>query len=214
MALVELEVSSRSETGKNINRRLRKSGQIPMVIYGHGEPVSLAVDGRTFLLALQRGDGVRSILRLKGTDVEGQTAVIRAIQRDPVTDRIIHCDLSRVGMNEAVIFIVPVRVVGSSRGVKAGGVLNQLVRSVELKCTPTSVPTHIDVDVTNLGLGKNLTVGDIVVPEGTSIVGEKETVVVQILIPRGIKADEEEETGDAVTEPELIRKGKQEEAEG
>jgi len=209
MALIDLEVSPRQETGKNPNRRLRVAGTIPAVIYGHGDNAKISVSLRSLQLAMIKGDGSRSILRVKGAGLDGTTVVIRELQRHPVTDRIIHADLGRVRMDEKIVFTVPITLVGQAPGVKFGGFLSQLLRKVEVRCTPDLVPSHLDADISGLQLGKSLHVSDLQVGQGVEILTPAEDPIAIVAIPRGTKEEATAaEPGTAVAEPEVIKKGK------
>lgn len=208
---VSLEASRRSIAGKGAARSLRREGRVPAVIYGHNRaPESLAVDATALgrlLIGITAGSTVLDVT------IEGQApvkALIREIQRHPLraTD-ILHLDLYEVRADEKITVEVPVHLVGTADGVRNfGGVLDQVLHRLEILVFPGDIPPHIDVDVTNLLIGKSIFVRDVKV-EKAEILTAPNLPVCSCVAPRT------EETvapvvAEAPAEPELIRKPKPE----
>ena len=213
MATANLTATRRDATGKGVARKLRADGQIPAVIYGHNrEPQSLAVSSRDLERLLDRVSAASTVIDL---DLGGTTSrtLIREIQRHPFKRQILHVDFQELVAGETVTVEVPLVIVGIAEGVRVGGgVLDQVLRQVEIECDPGSIPNHIDVDVTNLTIGHSIHVGDLVLPAGVTMLTDEEQTIAVCSAPRieaePVAAVEEEA---APGEPELIRKTKEEE---
>ncbi len=186
----ELHAEIRKGTGKSVTRKLRAQGKIPAVMYGAGEstqPLTLDLHEVDTFLKRTRGESVVINLHVNG---EVKQVLPKEIQRDPVTGRVIHVDFLILHKGEKVTVEVPIVTVGESVGVKKGGVLEVILRSVEVRATPAQLPAHIEVDVSNLDLGDVVHVRDLPVPEGVEILEDPDEPVVTVLVPRG--AEEEE----------------------
>lgn len=215
MATATLTATRRDDTGKGVARKLRADGQIPAVIYGHSrEPQSLAVSSRDLERLLDHISAASTVIEL---DVGGTTSrtLIREIQRHPFKRQILHVDFQELVAGETVTVEVPLVIVGIAEGVRVGGgVLDQVLREVEIECDPGSIPNHIDVDVTNLTIGHSVHVGDLTLPPGVTMLTDEEQTIAVCSAPRieaePVAAVEEEA---APGEPELIRKTKDEEEE-
>lgn len=217
MADVTLEVSRRQETGKGVARKLRAAGRIPAVVYGgHRDPVAIEVDRKSISELVKKSEhGIRSIFLLKmaGTDQQ-RHAMIKDVQIDPISRKMTHIDFVRVLMDETVRVNVPVHVVGTAIGVKEGGLLDFQVRELHVECLPNVIPDSIDVDVTELGHHDYLRVSDLQVPEGVKVLDDPERVVVGVTHAKTEAAPEVDAAAAAApAEPEVIKKGKTEEAE-
>ena len=221
MATASLNATPRTDTGKSVARKLRAAGQVPGVIYGHGrEPQSLAINAREL-------DRLAERVRLTSTVIElaldGRTArtLVRELQRDPIRRTVLHVDFQELVAGEKVVVSVPLRFTGTPEGVKAGGILEEVMHQVHVRVDPANIPDHIDVDVTSLTIGHGFHIADIKLPEGVEIIEDAEQTVVIVSAPR---AEEEVAPAAAVEgavvapeaapEPELIRKPKAGEEEG
>ena len=217
MAELTLEVSRREAKGKEIAKKLRASGKVPAVVYGgHRDPVAIEVDRKTVSELLQKSEhGVRSIFLLKmaGTDQQ-RHAMIKDIQIDPINRKMTHIDFVRVLMDEVVRVNVPVHLNGTAIGVKEGGLLDFQVRELHVECLPNAIPDTIEVDISNLGHHDYIRVGDITAPEGVKVLDDPERVVVGVTHAKAEPAPEAAAVdATAPAEPEVIKKGKTEEAE-
>jgi large subunit ribosomal protein L25 len=218
MAEVSLEVVRREKSGKELAKKLRAQGQVPAVVYGgHRDPVAITVDRRSIAELIQKSEhGVRSIflLKMSGTDQQ-RHAMIKDIQIDPISRKMIHVDFVRVLMDEVVRVNVPVHLSGVSRGVKEGGVLDWQIRELHVECLPSAIPDAIEVNVDDLGVHEYVHVSDLKLPEGVKVFEEPERVVVGVTHARAEVVAEVApvEAGAVPAEPEVIKKGKPEEAE-
>jgi large subunit ribosomal protein L25 len=184
---VVIEVERREATGKNACRRLRREGKLPGNVYGLGrDSFMVAVAPRRVEDVLRLESGVNTIftLRLLGEE-RSREAMIREIQRDPVSDVMIHVDFARVDMTRAIHVKVPIRLTGTPLGVKnEGGVLDFVHREVEVECLPGDIPEHIDVDVSELHINQNVHVSNLVIPEGVRVLDPAEAIVAVVVQPR------------------------------
>lgn len=176
-----LHVEQRQGAGTGEARRLRASGKVPLVLYGHGSvPEPLATELRSFEELLVRG-GRNGMITLTDGKKTKDTALVREIQRDPVSRRIIHADLLRVSAHESVRTRVPVVANGTPRGVRDfGGVMDVLIHELEIEGPADSLPPQLDVDVTELGIHEHVVAGDVKLPEKFSLVTPADAVVIAV----------------------------------
>ncbi len=206
-----LQVSIRTGTGKGAARSLRREGKIPGVIYGHGrEAEPVAID--TVSLQKMLG-GVSAATTIVDVAIDGRApvrALIREIQRDSLRPaEIIHLDLYEVRSDEEITLQIPVRLIGIPDGVRNfGGVLDHVLRELEIEVLPSDIPEHVDLDVTALAIGHSLFVRDLKV-EKAKVLNDPDTPICTVVAPRTEEAPAPVE--EVVTaEPELIRKPKAE----
>jgi len=218
MAVIQLKGSRRESIGKGWARKARAAGQIPAVLYGHGEtPQPVAVEFREFEVALRNHKGSNAIVNLNvaGTEV---TALVRDVQYDPLSRAIIHLDFQHISLTEQIEVDVPVHFVGTPVGVKdGGGILEHLVRTLKVKVLPTAIPAGIDVDVTALNIGQNLHVSDLTPGTGYEIITDADVAVAAVVAPAAeeVVAAPAEGEAAAAAEPEVVgAKGKKEGEEG
>ena len=213
MKTIELTVEKRSTRGKNEARRSRAAGKIPAVVYGAGKPtVEVAVDRKALSDVFREGAGENAIflLKLEGTD-QSRHAMIKELQRDPLSRKTQHIDFVRVLMDAKIRVKVGIEVVGSAVGVRTeGGILDIVTREVEIECLPGNIPEHIPVDVTELAIGDLIRLADIRPVEGVTIVDDAHKVLVHVTHPTAEKAPEvvAAEAAAEPTEPEVLKKGK------
>ncbi len=207
-----VEAEERTDLGKNASGRLRRGGGVPGVVYGLDRPpFTVGVPARKIqeVLSLETGRNTIFTLSLKGQD-RSRAVMIKALQRDPVTERLVHVDFVRVDLTKAVKVNVPIRVVGIPEGVKAeGGLLEFVLRQVEVQCLPADIPEHLDLDVSALRMNQHLSVKDLPVKERVTILDEPEAIVCVVAMPKEEAAPVVEEAVAAVAEPEVIKKGKE-----
>lgn len=218
MATATLTATTRAGTGKGAARKLRAAQQIPAVIYGHNrEPQSLALDGRTLELMLERVAFETTVIEL---NIDGTTSrtLIREIQRHPYKKQVLHIDFQELVAGERVTVDVPLVLVGTPVGVRtSGGVLDQIMREITVEVDPSSIPNHVDVDVSALDLNDSVHVRDLPLPDGVDVLDELDATVCVVVPPRveAEAAAAPAEGAEAPSEPELIRKQKEEgEGEG
>ena len=213
---IVVEAQERSDLGKNASRRLRRSGGLPGVVYGLDRPpFTVGVGARKIedVLSLETGRNTIFTLSLAGQD-RTRAVMIKALQRDPVTERLVHVDFVRVDLAKAVRVNVPIRVIGIAEGVKTdGGLLEFVLRQVEVHCLPADIPEHLDLDVTALRLNQHLSVKDLPVKERVTILDDPEAIICVVAIPKEEAAPVVEEVVAEVVEPEVIKKGKETAAE-
>ena len=216
MEFVELKASLREEKGKELNKKLRKAGMVPGVVYRKGqETLSLKMDSKSLSKILHTEAGENVIIKLF---VEGdkkkkeRIVVIKDIQKDPVKDFLVHMDLNEISLTETLKVKVPLVSKGEAIGVKQeGGVLQHIIWEVEVECLPTNIPDKIEINVTNLKIGSTLSIKDIQPPEGVKILGDLESIVFSVehvkTVEEAVAAPQEGES----LEPELIREKKEKE---
>jgi len=218
MAIVNLKSERREGVGKGVARKLRAAGNIPAVYYGRGEaPIALVMNGKEVEGMLHGAAAANVIVDLKvaGATAADRKALIREIQRDPVMGNILHIDLQHISLTEQIVVEVPVELVGTPTGVKdGGGILEHLLRTVEVECLPTDIPDRLEVDVTLLNIGDTLHVSDIKA-ERVTIKTEAERAIATV-VPPTILEEVVPAAAEGVVEPELVKKkeGEEEEAEG
>ncbi|MCS6912956.1 MAG: 50S ribosomal protein L25 [Myxococcota bacterium] len=181
----------RPGVGKGHARKLRNKGHVPAICYGAGaEPIPVSVDPAALHKALDPAKGRNTLLRMRLEGPEGTQDIpvlLRDTQRDKLTGRLIHVDFLRVRLDQPVQVTVPLVLVGKAEGVKAGGTLHQVYRSLVVRCAPERIPASIEVDVSPLGIGQALHVSDVKLPEGvTSAVPEGTTLCV-VVAPKADK---------------------------
>jgi large subunit ribosomal protein L25 len=199
-----LNVELRETRGKRNARRNRRSGILPAVLYGHGkEAVSLSLKAEQFDAALRHG--VR-LVKLEGA-VDEQ-AFVREIQWDTYGTHALHVDFTRISEHEKVEVRVTVGLRGEAPGLKAGGVVKQLVHEVQIECEVTAIPEKLFVSVNQLQLNQSITIGQLELPPGIVVFAEPDTVVVECV--EVVEEVEEAAAAPAEGEPEVIGRKKEE----
>jgi large subunit ribosomal protein L25 len=197
---------------KNAARRVRVAGKIPAVVYGAGQDaIAVTVDPKTITKILHSESGHNTIFDL---NIEGG-AVTKAMivdwQNEPLKGRLLHIDLKRIAMDKAMRVSVPVQLIGVPTGVKnSGGMLDHVMREVEIECLPGDIPSHIDVDVSGLDLHGAIHISDLPHSGSIKYLGEETATVAHVTI---IKEEAPAEPVEAPAEPEVAKKGKTETAE-
>lgn len=202
MELIELNVKLRTATGKGTARSLRRAGKIPAVLYGpKTEPTSLEVDLYELGLLFKESTSSQQMVKLTIDGGEKRTAMIKELQRDPMSREVLHADFFEVDMNRKILVKVPVRTSGKSVGVEEGGMLQVIRRELEVLCLPMDVPEAIDIDVTNLAVGDAVHVEEIPVEGDIEIPHDVNFTVVTVLAPTKVEEEVvEEEEGEELEE--------------
>jgi len=208
----KLTVKKRERLGSSESRRLRRTGVVPGVLYGRGEPVAICVEERELRRALTGAAGLHSILDV---EVDGTGATHASILKDYQVDRVrggvTHVDLQEVRLDRPITATVTVQLVGGddAPGVKEGGVLSQPLREVNAEALPLEVPEPLDLDVSQMVIGDTLRIADIRVPENVTLLDDPDTVVATVTLPTRVVEPEEE-----VLEGEEAEEGVEVAAEG
>lgn len=193
MKTIPIEAQLRERTGKGGARTARREGRLPGVLYGQGKSIHLSVDRREFTRAVNQAqdENVLFDVKLPGEDAV-LTSIAREVQHDPVTRIALHVDFQFVDLTKPIHVDVAVRLVGEAEGVKNfGGVMEHVTREIEILCLPTSIPSHLEVDVSALMVGDSVHVSDIPA-EGFEILEEPTRVIAHVAAPTVEKAAEEE----------------------
>jgi large subunit ribosomal protein L25 len=213
-----LDATERTSRGKNEARRLRASGRIPAVVYGGkdgGKPI--AVDPKMLAKILRTEQGANTLIALNVPGAGNARVLVREYQLDPVTHELLHADFYRVAMDKQLRVQVTVVPQGEPKGVKQqGGVLDVVHRQIEIECLPADIPTHIEVDVSELMVGQSIRVKDIATNPKWKAMTDAEMMLLHVIIPKVEEVPvvaEAAAAGAAVApaEPEVIKKGKKDE---
>lgn len=185
MEIRELTVSPREGVGKSVARRLRRSGKTPGILYGGPSPVNIAVDPREVFRIIHGHEGSTQLLRMTfAGSTDSRMVILRDLQLDPVSEDLVHVDLQEVNMDKPIQVTVALRHVGEAIGVReTQGILEMVLREVQVSCLPGNIPEDIKADVSNLAIGNVLTVGELVVPEGVRVLTDKAQAVATVAPP-------------------------------
>ncbi|HEX8191070.1 MAG TPA: 50S ribosomal protein L25 [Pyrinomonadaceae bacterium] len=211
---ITVRAELRAGRGKNDARRLRARGMVPLTIYGgEGDPIAAAAPLAELAAILRSGAGHNAIFTLDVDGVGPNEVMFLDRQIDPVKTRLIHADLRRLVRGQEIEVSVRLELEGEPEGVRDGdGILEQLLREVEIRCRPSIIPDFISVDVSHLGAHEVLHVSDVKVAEGITILTDPETAVATVATVREEQV-EERTPEEEVSEPEVIGKGKKEDEE-
>ena len=222
MAEIVVSAKGRADRGKNAARRLRREGLVPAVVYGgNGDNLAVSVDPKALQKVLRSEAGRNAILKLDIAGHGATNAILKNWQVDPIKENFLHADFYRIAMDVAIRVTVPIHTIGEARGVKVdAGILELILRDIEVECLPGDIPERIDVDVSDLGINQSLRVSDVTVPPKVKVLQASDQVVVHVV---SVKEEEapaaaaapvaEGEVAAPAAEPEVIKKGKKEEEE-
>ena len=208
-----LNAERRTGTGKSAARQLRRDGNVPAVLYGHGRGPEHLKISRAELDKTLAAVGGTTVIQIK-VGAKSSRALIREVQRHPTRPQVLHVDFLEVRAGERFTVRAPIRLIGLPEGVRnQGGVLDQILRELEIRVLPKDLPDHIEVDVSALTVGHSIHVRDIKV-ENVEIIADPDTTICTVVPPRvevaAVPAVEEAAAEEEVAEPELIRKPKAE----
>lgn len=200
---ITVKAEKREDRGKNINRRLRVEGKIPVVVYGGGGESVAAVAELKDLAAILRTDaGVNTVFSLDMAGEGSGDVIFQDRQIDPIRGRLIHADLRRIAKGEKLEMTVPIHLVGEAEGLKEeGAVLSQAMREIKVLVEPANAPESFDLDITELAVGHSLHVSDLKVAEGVEIHEAPETVIASIVIVKEVELEPQVVEG---AEPEVV----------
>lgn len=196
-----LEVQKREQTGSAATTRLRRSGKVPAVLYGHGEANQhLAIPQAQVKMVVRHHT---KMVQLSG-DVK-DTALVSNMQWDALGIEVLHLDLIRVNLKESVEVTISIHAHGDPVGVREGGIFVENVHDVEVRCPAGAIPENLRLDINDLHMGHHLTVADLELPDGVEMLTPLDTVIAHVEQPR----EEEDETGEdgLGVEPDVIVKG-------
>lgn len=208
-----ISARSREGRGKGPARAARREGRIPGVLYGHGEDsVALSVDAHGFDRLLHEVSVESTLIDLELEGREPVKVLVREVQRHPYRDQILHVDFFHISMEEKITLGVPVTLLGTPVGVRLhGGILDHAMREIEIECLPQDIPEKVEIDVSGLDIGDAVRIGDVSLPD-VQLLADPEQAIVTVVPPTVM----EEVVAEAVevegAEPEVIAKGKEEEA--
>ncbi|MBN2412305.1 50S ribosomal protein L25 [candidate division KSB1 bacterium] len=208
MLEIALDIKTRKEKGKQYTKKLIREGKIPGVYYFRGkENIPFIVEQKQVQSLAGHESG---LITVNVDGKEEKKCIIREIQFDPINAKPIHVDLMGILLTEKVTVAVPVHLIGTPVGVKnSGGILQHIIREIEIQCLPADIPQHIEVDVTNLDIGDSAHISEIKLDK-VEILGEDEMVIATVGAPR---IAEEVVTEEVTAEPEVISKGEEEDEE-
>ncbi len=187
MELQKLTVKTRTGKGTGDAHRNREQGLVPVVLYGgKKEPISLTVNFREFDHLLHSVGGEHFVVQLEVEDTPDQSspALLKAIQRHPIRETVLHVDFQRIRLDEKLHTTVPLVLVGQAKGTTEGGVLDQQLRDLQVECLALDVPDHIEFDVSHLGIGDTCHVSDVAAPKGVEILTEGDRAIAAVHMPR------------------------------
>jgi len=217
METITINVDRRDIKGKGAARSLRRNDMIPAVIYRGGESMPIKIPKTEITKFINTTAGEQVMVKLQFSDGENKFALMKDYQVDPVKRNLLHADFFEVSLTEKVKVSVHVTTVGEPIGVKRdGGVLQHVLREIEVECLPDKIPGHIKVDISNLGIGQSFHVSDIKIDEEIRILTDPDGVIANVVAPvieEVAKPAEEVAAAETTAEPEVIKKGKKEEAE-
>jgi large subunit ribosomal protein L25 len=214
MERITLNVEKREETGKGVARSLRRAEMIPAVLYRGGGSFPIKVPKKEMTQFINSTSGEQVMVNLLFKDGENKLALMKEFQIEPTKRELLHADFFEVSLTEKLKVSVHVTTTGEAIGVKRDkGILQNLLREIEIECLPDKIPGHIKVDVSGLEIGQSLHVGDIMVGEGIKVLTDSGEVIANVIAPLVEEAAPAEAVVAApeVTEPEVVKKGKKEE---
>jgi large subunit ribosomal protein L25 len=192
-----LNVEVREATGKGVARKLRMAGRIPGICYGQNEAQAISLDP----IALDRlirksASGMNTLIDLKvdgGGSFDGKKVLLKEMQRDPVSNAPLHADFFALDMTHTIEVAVPVRLTGTPVGVTLGGILDQVLREIQLECLPHSIPEEIVADVSQLDVGMSIHVRELALPAGVTLRSDEDLSVVSVVAPKAVEEEVPEE---------------------
>ena len=199
MKQITIKTKKRTDTGRTASRHQRNDGEVPAVFYGESGAQHLTLNGHDFAMAYRKMSGSATLiaLEIEGDD-EPHFAIIQELQRNTRTDAFLHIDFKEIVRGQDMEVDIPVHTTGKADGVRNyGGVLEVSTHTLRVRCRPRDLPEAIEIDVTNLGIGKSLHLSDIQAPEGVTFLADPELVVVACVGASAGASGAEEEAGEA-----------------
>jgi len=216
MERIKIEASVRGTTGKEIAKKVRRGGDVPGIVYAKGDNVNVNINTASLkiLKSINFSESTIIDMQITGDKVENPHVLIKNTQYHPVTENVIHLDFMRVALDEKIRVHIPIAVRGEAKGVKEGGVLEQIMYDLTVEALPLDIPHKVEVDVSELAIGWSLHVSDIKVPANVRVVNHAEETVVTVVSHIEEAAPAAADGAAAATEPEVIKEKKEAAAEG
>ena len=187
MERVQLQVRLREDMSKSHLKQMRRQGQIPATLYGKGDPtLSLELGIGGLVTAIKTEAGTHTVIDLKidgGKKSEGGHAVIKMMQKHPITRKVLHVDFERVSLSDMIVTMAPITLLGVAPGVKEGGMVDLAMDAVEVRTRADHQLSHLDVDISELELGQFIHASDLILPEGVELAGRPEDLIVACRVP-------------------------------
>ncbi|MGE5484184.1 MAG: 50S ribosomal protein L25 [Ignavibacteriales bacterium] len=212
----QIEISAQLRgTGKGAARQLRAAGRLPAVLYGKGvDSVALFIDRKSFEKIYRRDRNALLKVRIENADgADVRNAMVKDLQVDMLRNEPIHVDLHQINLEDKIRVKVPIHVIGDDAVSAKGAILQHQIREVEIECLPLAVPESIPVHVENLEPGDHVVMGDLAMPEGVKALADAHELVISVLAPKAEEEAPAPAAEEGPAEPELVKKGKEEEAE-
>ncbi|MBI4685998.1 MAG: 50S ribosomal protein L25 [Nitrospirae bacterium] len=218
MERVTLNVEKRDKVGKGIARSLRREGMIPAIIYRAGNSLPIAISKKAMTDFIKTTAGEHAVVNLNFSNGDIKLAILKEYQLDPVKGDILHTDFFEVSLTEKVTVHVRVLLKGEPIGVKRdGGLLQHVLREIEITCLPDKIPGHIEIDISNLETGQALHVKNLTIGKDVELITNPDEVIANVVAPIIEKEEaapvEVAAAAPEIVEPEVIKKGKKEEKE-
>jgi large subunit ribosomal protein L25 len=211
MSEITIKARRRTLSTKGAVNQLRKNGDVPGIFYTKDvDPIPLALPELSLKPLVYTSE--THIVNLQIDETEEKKAILKNIQFDPITDRIIHFDLLGISLDQEIELEVPVLITGQAKGVKDGGIIQHTMHKLAIASLPTNIPEHITIDVTNLGVGDSIHVSDLKY-ENIRFLQNEDVIIVAVVIPRTVQEPTAADGTEAPAEPEVIGKGKEAEEE-
>ncbi len=211
MEKILVAADKRNESGKGSARTLRRAGIIPAVVYSEGNSTPIQLNTKIMTKLLMSGSAEHALITV-ALDGSEHPVIIKDFQLDPVSDELLHIDFKQVSLKDKLTVTVALSIVKQPIGVKMGGVLQKVLREIEVECLPTNIPDTIEIDAEHIEIGGNLHVSDLTVGEGIKILTDPKGVILSVKAPAVEVEPTEEEAAAEAAEPEVVSgKGKDEE---
>ncbi len=211
MEKILVAADKRNESGKGSARTLRRAGIIPAIVYSEGNSTPIQLNTKIMTKLLMSGSAEHALITV-ALDGSEHPVIIKDFQLDPVSDELLHIDFKQVSLKDKLTVTVALSIVKQPIGVKMGGVLQKVLREIEVECLPTNIPDTIEIDAEHIEIGGNLHVSDLTVGEGIKILTDPKGVILSVKAPAVEVEPTEEEAAAEAAEPEVVSgKGKDEE---
>jgi large subunit ribosomal protein L25 len=187
----KLKAEARAQSGKGAARKIRSSGRVPAIVYGHGvDPLPVTIDAKELFHLLHTDAGMNVLVDMR-VNSDNFLAMPREVQRDHIRGQFLHVDFLRINRDEKIGVEVPIHLVGESHGVKEGGVVEHHLWNLHLECLPQDVPPSIEADISSLGINESLKVSDLEIPDKLTLLTSPDEVIVSVVPPQVLRVEEE-----------------------